>query len=208
MKTDFNSIRNQEIKGKLVDREVFANVNQMTEYILNKGYEDDKAPFSWDDVENLYTKPERADEILKELKKLTECEGDTAEELFDNISDRLEQIEQDYESGKREKFQETFSAPKSLVHTFPYRVFEERKIKVESLIEEYNNLEDEPQEIYEWWLVSSYLCEKLKAKGQPVIEEQNIWGRCTTGQAILLDYVIGKIAQDMEILEGQKNEWK
>ena len=34
-----------------------------------------------------------------------------------------------------------------------------------------------------------------------------VWGRATTGQAILLDGVISEICSDMEILEGQANEW-
>ena len=71
-------------------------------------------------------------------------------------------------------------------------------------------LEQEPQEIYEWWIVTSYLCDKLRENGEPVLEWGNncYWGRCCTGQAILLDSVISEICSDMEILEGQKNEWK
>ncbi len=67
-----------------------------------------------------------------------------------------------------------------------------------------------PVEIYEWWIVTSYLYEKLKEKGQPVLEWGNnyYWGRCTTGQAILLDGVISDICIDMEILEGQKYSWE
>lgn len=68
-------------------------------------------------------------------------------------------------------------------------------------------LESEPSEIYEWWMVSGFLCEKLKEQGYCVVEDLNIWGRTTTGQAILLDYVITKICVEMEILEGQRNSW-
>lgn len=69
--------------------------------------------------------------------------------------------------------------------------------------------EQEAQEIYEWWVVSNWLYEKLKAKGHPVLEWGNnyYWGRCTTGQAILLDGVISDICSEMEILEGQKYDW-
>ena len=34
-----------------------------------------------------------------------------------------------------------------------------------------------------------------------------VWGRCTTGQAILLDGVITRICADMGILEGQEYAW-
>jgi len=69
--------------------------------------------------------------------------------------------------------------------------------------------ENEPQEIFEWWIVTEWLYEKLKAKGQPVLEWGNnyYWGRCTTGQAILLDGVISEICSEMQILEGQANDW-
>ncbi len=70
-------------------------------------------------------------------------------------------------------------------------------------------MEQEPQEIFEWWIITEYLYRKLKEKGQPVLEWGNnyYWGRCCTGQAILLDSVISDICEDMEILEGQKYDW-
>ena len=83
--------------------------------------------------------------------------------------------------------------------------------ELKEFCEEFNyDCEEEPQEIFEWWAVSEYLFEKLKAKHEPVLEYGNIyiWGRTCTGQAILLDGVISEIALEMEILEGQKNEWK
>lgn len=52
-----------------------------------------------------------------------------------------------------------------------------------------------PQEIYEWWLVSPWLAKKLIIEGVPVLENNygTWWGRCTTGQAIVLDDVIQRI---------------
>ena len=73
-------------------------------------------------------------------------------------------------------------------------------------IEEY---EEKPQDIFEWWIVTDYFYRKLKELGYPVLEWGNncYWGRCTTGQAILLDHVISTICDEMEILEGQKYDW-
>ena len=72
-----------------------------------------------------------------------------------------------------------------------------------------DNVDNEPAEIFEWWRVSEFLYKKLKEYNQCTLEFGcgYYWGRCTSGQAILLDYVIGKIASDMEILEGQKYSW-
>jgi DNA-directed RNA polymerase subunit RPC12/RpoP len=53
-KYDFDSCDNQNIKSKLVQREVYCNVNSMAEYILSKSWEDSDAPFSYDDIENYY----------------------------------------------------------------------------------------------------------------------------------------------------------
>lgn len=80
--------------------------------------------------------------------------------------------------------------------------------EVQEYFEQYLDFEAKPAEVFEWWKVSSWLLEKLQQKGHVVIPHANIWGRSTTGQAILLDSVISEIASEMEILEGQKNEWK
>ena len=71
--------------------------------------------------------------------------------------------------------------------------------------------EEQYPEILEYWAVSSYLADKLEEKGECIAKDFldfNVWGRTCSGQAILLDYVISDIAYDMEILEGQANEWK
>lgn len=96
-------------------------------------------------------------------------------------------------------------------------------------LEKYNDVDDpelfintavyegyvpEPEAIYsepyEFWIVSEWFGEKLKEQGGIVEDFMGftIWGRETTGQAILLDGIISRIAEDMEILEGQANEWK
>ena len=62
-------------------------------------------------------------------------------------------------------------------------------------------------EIFEWWAVSDWLAAKLIEVGECVIEGNSIWGRSTTGQAILLDGVITRICADMGILDGQINSW-
>lgn len=60
-------------------------------------------------------------------------------------------------------------------------------------------VEPEPQEIYEWWLVNNWLLDRLEKKSEPILRSdyENWWGRCTTGQAILLDGVIEEIYDDL-----------
>lgn len=70
--------------------------------------------------------------------------------------------------------------------------------------------ESQPQEIFEWWIVSEYLYKALKGKHEPVLEWGNnyYWGRGTCGQSIMLDNIISVICSDMGILDGQKYTWK
>lgn len=74
---------------------------------------------------------------------------------------------------------------------------------------EWTNLyteEEEEREVFEWWLVSSWLVEKLKKKGEVFVEifGETWWGRGCTGQAVYLDSVMGSIGESMGILEGQE----
>lgn len=57
--------------------------------------------------------------------------------------------------------------------------------------------EPQPQEIYEWWAVTSWLADQLKQFSQPVLSNDfgDWWGRTCTGQAIILDGIMQKIAQ-------------
>lgn len=54
-------------------------------------------------------------------------------------------------------------------------------------------------EVYEYWVVTSWLAEKLKAQGEFATEFFNliIWGRQTTGQLISVDAVINDITREL-----------
>lgn len=79
----------------------------------------------------------------------------------------------------------------------------------EFTVDEYENLDSNYPEVYEWWAVSSWLGKKLAEKGMCVIDiwGKTYWGRQCTGQSIFLDGVMTDICYDMEILEGQTYEW-
>jgi hypothetical protein len=66
-------------------------------------------------------------------------------------------------------------------------------------IEDYCPEEPDPQirDPYEFWIVSDYFASKLKAQDQLLTDHWGfwIWGRETTNQSILLDYVFQKIWQ-------------
>lgn len=65
------------------------------------------------------------------------------------------------------------------------------------LVQECEDNYTEP-EIYEYWAVSDWLGRKLKDHGEIVADVYpTIWGRTTTGQAILLDGVIRDIVKEL-----------
>ena len=78
-------------------------------------------------------------------------------------------------------------------------VVEELMRHDESLWEELQNL-DENSEIMEWWLVTPYMAELLKEKGEVILSDYGCywWGRTTSGQALYMDGVIQEIAGQME----------
>ena len=59
--------------------------------------------------------------------------------------------------------------------------------------------DDYGSEVYEHWLVSNWLSQKLSERGEVTGEVcgLTIWGRCTTGQSICLDHVIQEIALEL-----------
>jgi hypothetical protein len=61
-------------------------------------------------------------------------------------------------------------------------------------------LGDYRQEIFEHWIVSSWLANKLEEQGETVVRDfygLDIWCRATTGQAIYIDWVVQKIYNEV-----------
>lgn len=189
MNTDRNSSQNQKIKGAFVAREILAPATQLVECILNNADNITDPPFTFDDIENFYS----YNVDYKYHGETINFEGSDNEKelLIDSLRDEIENSEI---SLSNEEISET--------------THEQNETSLNEAIETIENAESEAQEIFEWWAVTNWLMEKLKEKGQPVIDAYPcLWGRTTTGQAILLDGVISDICADLEILEGQKNEW-
>lgn len=84
------------------------------------------------------------------------------------------------------------------------------KNRQQQRLEFMHNQDVSSKEVYEWYFVTDRLASDLELKGEVIVRYFNspLWGRQTTGQSISMDGVINDIAIDMEILEGQVNEWK
>lgn len=180
---NYDSIENQEIKGRFVAREVMTCFSYEMDAILKASSEHSlKELPSYDDIENPYyfDDEEVRYSIIKE---------------YANNPDTF---------NRRVKTKGDFE-----VFINSLNEEELRQLCLEFGID-ISDMESKPHEIYEWWIVSDYLFRKLKKYGEPVLEWGNnyYWGRTTTGQAISLDYVISQICEDMEILAGQKYSWE
>ncbi len=77
-------------------------------------------------------------------------------------------------------------------------VVEELMKHDESLWEELQNFNDST-EVMEWWLVTPYMAELLKEKGEVILSDYDCywWGRTTSGQALYMDGVIQEIAEQI-----------
>lgn len=60
--------------------------------------------------------------------------------------------------------------------------------------------EPELREPYEFWIVSDFFAQKLKTQNALLTQHWGfwIWGRETTGQSILIDYIFQKIWDDFK----------
>lgn len=166
----------QEKNKRLVQNEVYCCVSTETEYILKKSYEDSDAPYSYEDIENMYHYEQAREEAENYLKE--EEEGQIIKKWLD-------------ENGFKELYELNTEELKEM--------WDECDLDI--AIGDIHDYE-EPQEVYEWWICSEWLIEKLREQGEPVIAHANLWGRCTTGQAILLDGVITKIQKETKYMNG------
>lgn len=170
-----NLVEKQNVLGNFVKDNVIADVTSVVEYILTTSsvYGHVESPFTYDDVENYYI--DNSEKILE------------IQDILDEI-DTLECLLEDNKISEEEKAR-----------------LEELRKKVEcenleNRIEELRDENDSYADVLEWWQVSPMLLEKLKDKGEVVISSFNYWGRCTSGQAILLDEVIEEIAEDIKLI--------
>jgi hypothetical protein len=156
---------------KFVQNEVHAQVNRLVEFSLEKDAQGFyDAPVTLDDFENLYRYPEFHGTHLR-------FEGGTEEdrnEEIEKLEDWAEQCDQSEMNG--------------------------HDPVIDSEIDELKELEAEPQEIFEYWLVSLHLANDLERKGEPIAKVGGVgyvWGRTCTGQAISMDSVIQDIYSEL-----------
>ena len=215
----FDSYTNQKIKDKFVRQEVNACVTSIAEFIIKVTSEgmpymdiESEAPFTYNDIENQYVdNTDEIDELQEQVNEMQE-KLDDLQEKRDELEEQLDEIRDEYESdpAHSELLRDISECENKIIKTLEDKISElENKIdELEDKISELQAEDGDFKEVYEWWDVSGWLCDKLQGYGEVVIPHMGYWGRQTTGQSISLDYVISKICYNMEILEGQERSWE
>jgi hypothetical protein len=183
MEHNYHSTNNQRVLSKLVDREVIANQSYLVTELLKHHY--DEAEWTNVYVDN----SEEMEELNTKIHELVIKKDITENKLL-----RIEKptlINYTYRNTLKCRFE----------------TLNNRISNLESMVEELEEEQDTLKEPLEWWLVTGWFVEKLKRYGEVFVEifGETWWSRTCTGQAIQLDYVIGRIGEDMDILEGQEN---
>lgn len=132
------------------------------------------------------------DADLDDLKAIAEMVGDWSE-VVDSIVPPEEVREDDnwadFFDANPDKLDVIRTAVKALISGDEYEE-----------IANHFDLDPEYIEVYEHWIVDDYFAQELKEHDQVVGEFAGftIWGRCTTGQAISLDWVIRQIVKEKD----------
>lgn len=192
---NYHSIQNQRIIGQLVEREVVHCASYLMSHLI-KHMEDT--------------------EYQDELMNL--CESSDWESAWDESGKKLVKdsdgdlyiVDGDYSPPEREEGQDDddYQTDCDLDLISSGEAYDGDEDDYQELCQA-ADIEPHRTEVYEHWIVSDFLGRKLKERGETVEEvfDFTIWGRTCSGQAILLDYVIGTIAESMGILEGQEHSW-
>ncbi len=65
-----------------------------------------------------------------------------------------------------------------------------------------------PREVLEWWLVSSFLAPHLTSMGEVTLTDgqSNWWGRCCSGQSMVLDGLFQALCAERDVRIAQPSE--
>lgn len=226
-RNEMHSSENQKICGKLVEREILACVSGLVEDLIRYSYDcatGSNNSLTLEDFENMDrynveirkpdgtyvwfegTDAERQEEIEAITDRIDEL---TARQIV--LQEKIDEIENDIDNLEFDNpgSAELQTARRRLAaYGKALKAAEQYEYRLDIDRAELEAADPEPVEIFEYWLVTPWIAEKLSSYGEPIADNYPpIWGRTTTGQAIKLDYVIGCIAADLEILDGQRYAW-
>jgi hypothetical protein len=195
---------NQRICDQLVRREVVYCVSVMVSEISRLGT--DVGDWSYDEIIDLCVNRAQPEEALRESGYLLVDFGSDSHLVKASDKESMELLNEELLSAETV---EEVDAIHEKAEELTCGVYQEDEL--DAACDTLGiDLTDYDREVLEHWIVSDFLAEKLRENGETVGEllGMTIWGRCTSGQAISMDWVIRKIASDMQILHGQRYAWE
>jgi hypothetical protein len=195
----------QELASKLVDNNIICCVSTLVEGLLKVSSELDYKVFSdafdidIDDLTALCQKPDYEtaardfifnDADAADLERVADDNGywgDIVEEFVPEVKEVTEEGEDDEDEARESAIESVMPAIREAV----WKITTDYEAVCTA-----HGLDYEYTEALEFWVVSSWLAEKLVEKGESIAEVcgLTVWGRCTSGQAISIDSVIEAIS--------------
>jgi len=227
-----NSTEDYYVKKKLVDREVIYNVSMMVDHFLRNSETLEGSDHCWEDLMpsmdwEAAAKDEGLIEVDDEIHQVhNKTVYGTAEQAGKQLGffihegyvchendevDNIEIIYEDDDGAFEEAILKGNDSLKAVEVDGGFIIVDEVSYSDwEEACKDNGIYEREP---LEYWIVTEWFADNLEAHGEPIIRDflnMTIWGRCTSGQSIVIDGVVDEIASEMGILEGQirHNNWR
>ena len=158
------------------------NLTSEVEYILKRSYEDEEAPFSYEDIDlNSFDIDELKKAIIEDIETNTE---ETNKDLFDEINEL---------NGTTIKTMQSFIVFLNGLNLQEVKDFIDNEYNQYLAINIYDY--EQQTEVFQWFLMDDRLLHQLEERDEIVLNGM-FWGRQCCGQSIEMDYVIIQIFKE------------
>lgn len=186
--SDLNDSQKQTLADQMLSDHPMRSNTCIVEYILGKSWEDEEAPFSWDDIINF--EYYGSVEIKGSWEELTKDERDEKLALYEHLEARAGEVFEHLENKQLdEENDDLYDAIQVKVDHWEYK--RDQYMDIVSELERMHF--DQQPEIYQWFSCSDWLIRALEEKGECTLDGE-FWGRQCCGQSVALDHVIQVIA--------------
>lgn len=211
------SLKRQELCSKIVEREVYYCVSSLMSGIARimwepsfhdafDVYADDLMPlFRSEDFEEPGREFIRNDADIEQLEEIAENFGYYSDVLSQIGYENYVEMQSELGNDDPDSVETWLDGQDAALEEGRPSFWAALRERVAALVDDWEwvcreyDLDPDEHEVYEHWLVSSWLSSKLSERGYTVGEFAGltIWGRGTTGQSISLDHVIEQIAEEL-----------
>ena len=201
---DFNSPKNQAIMKAFKNHHIDLNITHIVNsyYHLNEDFKTDL-----EEHENYHRYDINGEEYFKsDLEELSE-KLEEQESLLSDLEeyDSLKEFYEDDPEFAASEYEQEILRKIEVAEDYKETVWNLQS-DVEELQEEIKNAEPHEPTFLAFYVVSSWLHQRIKQNGGVSLEFANHWTYCSESYGD--DHILMQIAYDNNFLEGQENEWK